>query len=171
LLNKAGGFMANILLKYFLEKFDTTIKPNKEPGPVVTISRELGCSGKRVAAKICEILNQKNREQKINVVWKCINSEIIAEAANELNLKPKLIKQSFNVKQKSIVEDLLSSFLDSRNNNEIKIKKTIADILNSFAYEGHKIIIGRGGAVLTQNYTNAIHVKLYAPLEWKSKKN
>ena len=159
--------MANILLKYFLEKFDATPKEIKEPGPVVTISREFGCSGTLLASCLCEILNSKNGIGNPKTNWQCINKEIIEKSAKELNLHPTKIKQFFNSEQKSMIDDILSTFLESNYKNDIKIKKTIAEVVHSFAFQGHKIIIGRGGVALTQHIQNALQIKLFAPLEWR----
>jgi cytidylate kinase len=162
--------MANILLKYFLEKFDTTAKPLKEPGPVVTISREFGCSGNDVAASLCKLLNKKNENRKFQAEWKSINKEVIEKSAKELNLHDTKISKFFNDKQKSTIDDILSTFLDSNYKNDIKIKKTIAEVVKSFANDGYKVIIGRGGVALTQHIPDALQIKLYAPLEWRVSK-
>jgi cytidylate kinase len=159
--------MANILLKYFLEKFDSTAKQIIEPGPVVTISREYGCSGKEVASSLCEILNKKNKDGKSKAEWKSINKEIIEKSAKELNLHPSKIRQFFNAEQKSMIDEILSNFLETNYKNEIKIKKTIAEVVLSFAIQGHTIIIGRGGVALTQHIPNALQIKLFAPLDWR----
>jgi len=43
-------------------------------------------------------------------------------------------------------------------------------VVISFAFQGHKIIIGRGGAALNQDFKNAIHVKLFASPDWRVQK-
>jgi len=162
--------MTNLLLHYFLEKFNSSAKHLNEPGPVITISRDNGCSGKLVAARVAELLNKNGENKKSKVEWKCINKEIIEESAKELNLNPSKIKQFFNAEQKTIIDEMLLTFLESDFKNDIKIKKTIAEVVLSFAYQGHNIIIGRGGVSLSQHFTNAIHVKLFASREWRAQK-
>jgi cytidylate kinase len=47
--------------------------------------------------------------------------------------------------------------------------QTLANVVRTAASEGNAIIIGRGGAAFTHGMRNAIHIKLYAPLEWRLK--
>ena len=162
--------MGNRLLKYFLEKFDASAKPLKKPGPVITISRDFGCSAKLVAARLCEILNKKSEGGNSKAEWETINKEIIEESAKELNLNPSKIKEFFNDEQKTIIDEILLAFLESNYKNDFEIKNTISDVVKTFAFQGHKIIIGRGGAALTQNFKNSIHIKLFASPDWRVQK-
>ena len=73
------------------------------PGPVVTISRECGCSAKRIATKLSKILTGYNyqSETKTDVEWNWVSKDIIEIAAQELELEPEEIRSVLD--RKSVV--------------------------------------------------------------------
>lgn len=164
--------MSNILLKYMIERYEQK-KGNvfhSDPGPVVTISSECGCSGKNLAKILLKEINKTYEKRDISKHWKCISKEILSESARELNLHPSKIKHVFDHKQKSQIDEILAALSDRYYISDKKIRKTIFEVIRSFAYSGNVFIVGRGGVVITRDIPRSLHIKLMAPLEWRVQK-
>ena len=159
--------MNNILLKYMENRFQSEILDPKQnvfcEGPVVTISRECGCTALNIANRMVEKLTLKTGNK-----WTCLTKEILEKSAKELNLDPEKIEYVFNSKEKSAWDEILGALSSKYYQSDLKIKKTIAEVVQTFAAKGNCIIIGRGGVVLTQNIERAFHIKLQAPLDWRA---
>lgn len=159
--------MNNILLKYMENRFQSKIiDPRKDifcEGPVVTISRECGCTAINIANIMADKLTAITGKK-----WSCLTKEILERSAKELNLNPSKIEYVFNSKEKSTWDEILSALSSKYYQSDKKIKKTIAEVVQSFACRGNCIIIGRGGVVLTQSIERSFHIKLQAPIEWRA---
>ena len=158
--------MDNLLLKYMNERVRPEIKKAIEPpGPVITISRECGCSGRLFAEKLIERINLKisNPSQK----WKWVNKEILSLASKELKINPDKIKNLLDAADKNFLDEIVSSFTVKYYAPDAKIKRAIKEVVRHLATQGNVVIIGRGSEALTQDIQRSLHVKLYAPLNWK----
>ena len=138
------------------------------PGPVVTLAREYGCPAKVVAKQLTEELTKKMQIKGIDKSWKYITKEILAESARELELDPENIKYVFQYEQRGMIDQILSAQLHKYYKSDRKIRNTIAKVIRNIACEGYVIIVGRGGVSITHDLPKSLHVKLEAPLEWRS---
>lgn len=160
----------NTVLKEYLEK---RLKPTARPvkpvkvitGPVITISREYGCRAKKLAAALALALNKQDNSAADK--WQWVGKEIIEKSAQELHLKTQLINEIASSEETGIIEDILLTFSNKYYPGDLKIKKTIGDIIQSYAAAGHVIIVGRGGVSVCKNIKNSLHIALTAPLEWR----
>ena len=50
------------------------------------------------------------------------------------------------------------------------LKKTVANVVRALAHQGNVVIIGRGGVVLTRDIKDALHIRLYGPMEYRIKR-
>ncbi|MDG5799913.1 cytidylate kinase-like family protein [Marinilabiliaceae bacterium ANBcel2] len=163
--------MDNLFLKYMKER---TGKPKRKspkfnaPGPVITISREYGCPGRKIARKLSDVLTEKNRRLGKDKEWKWISKEIIEESARELKLSPTLIKDLSDYRTRGFFENLALFFSDEFYPGDVKIKNTIARFIYNAASEGNVVIVGRAGESITKHFEKSFHVKLQAPLEWRT---
>ncbi len=160
--------MSYDLIEYFNKRFpvsdikkETFIK--KKPGPFVTISRETGCEGSGVA----EILISKLKEH--NSRWKLINKEIIIEAAQKLKVDPGRVYEVIESSERSTIDEILDALSYKYYKNDRVVRKNLAEIIRFDAKQGHVVIVGRGGVVVTGDIPNGIHIKLTAPLSWRVK--
>jgi len=162
--------MENLFLKYMRERTGRKKSPVKEkvtPGPVITISREYGCPGRRIAQLLANTLSEKNRRLGVEKEWRWISKEIIEESARALKLTPSLIQDLSDYKHNSFFENLALFFSDDYYPGDAKIKNTIAKFIHDEAVQGQVIILGRAGEAITKNIADSFHVKLEAPLEWR----
>ena len=164
--------MDNLFLKYMQERTGRKkgAEPSFEsPGPVITISREHGCAGRRIARKLSETLTAKNKALGNSREWRWISKEIIEESARELKLSPSLMQDLSEYKQRGFFENLALFFSDEYYPSDVKIKNTIAKFIYNAASEGNVVVVGRAGEAITKNFANSLHIKLQAPLEWRAR--
>lgn len=160
--------MSNALLSYLNKRLgeensmDSTIGP---PGPVITISREVGCNGVKLAHKIAKRLNKRNLDKD----WKVLSKEVFYESAKELDVEPEKVQRIFRQSDRYVFNDILDAFSTRKYRSEKKIVKTVTDVIRTFSKEGFCIIVGRAGHIIAQDIKNALHMRLVAPLEYRIK--
>jgi cytidylate kinase len=138
------------------------------PGPVLTISREVGCPAKIIAAGLVEKLNMQKKVHAKEHPWRWIDKEIMMESAKELQVDSSQIKHIFDYKSRGVLEDLLMAQSKDYYKSDMKIRTTIAKVIRKFANEGNAIIVGRGGVAITRDIPLSLHICLEAPLEWRA---
>lgn len=155
------------LIKYLTDKVEKEKKEIKEPGPVITISRDYGCPGKKVAEKLVEEINKKMIVKGKDIRWRYVTKEILAEAAKELEMEPEKLEYVFDYETKSILDDIIASHTYKYYKSDKKIRNTIKKVIRNIATEGNVVIVGRGGVAITRDIAKSLHIKLEAPLEWR----
>jgi len=154
------------LSKYLTDWYKEDLSKSIFPGPVVTISRELGCPAKKTAACLTEALNTiEGQVKKHPRRW--ISKEILQESAKELQVDSTQIQHVFDYKSRGILEDLLLAQSKDYYKSDLKIRTTIAKVIRKFANEGNAVIVGRGGVAITRDIPKSLHIYLEAPLEWR----
>jgi cytidylate kinase len=139
--------------------------PNKEPGPVICISREVGCGGVNVARLLAAELDKLTMCKK----WRVISKEILEESARELDMDPGKLKSFLKEGERNMFDDILNAFSEKRYKSEKKISNTLIDLISSFANDGCCIIVGRAGHIIARNIEKSLLVRLTAPIEWRTK--
>jgi len=157
--------MDNILFKYFENRYNEANSRLNIPnnfGPVITISRQAGCEANAIARILCYELNNKAK----NNIWRFVDKEILEKSAKELNLTTSKIEHFYKGKEKSSFIDMFVAFSKTYV-NDIKIKKTIKEVMISLCRQGHIILVGRAGAAILQNQPNVLNVRFTAPFYWR----
>lgn len=156
--------MDNLLLKIMAESFE-----RKQPGetkapenqPFITLSREFGCQANLLASLLKAELDKGGKP------WRIMNKEIIYDAAKELNLHPDKISTISSSFERTRMDEVLHALSTKYYKSDRKIRQTVASVVRNTATIGHTIIVGRGGAAITQKMQPAIHIHLIAPIEWR----
>lgn len=157
---------------------------------VITISRLFGCAANEIAAKIAEALGYEvfDKELLAHVAAEAQASEEEVARYDEKALSPierflrALVK--FATPEEAITwspgplrETLFwlptkeqwqregARVLDHK-----ECLKLTEVALKKLAQKGRVIIIGRGGMVVLKDFPKALHVRLFAPLEWRVKR-
>lgn len=157
-----------LVVKKIFDYFDTRYRaemlgrPADQTGPVITISRLTGCDGREVAASLVTQLNMKYNTTR----WKWVDKDIIYHAAHELKTDTQRIETYYKGLALSDVSQMIMAFSGSFVTDS-SVKKAIRDVVLTMAREGHVVIIGRGGVAITGDMTNALHIRLVAPLYWR----
>ncbi len=155
------------LKKYLTEQYQKTISEDVESGPVLTISREYGCSAKKLAEILVERINAERKDEKD---WTWINKEIFEDTAKALNLKQNRILHVFEGKKKGLVDSIIMSSTERYYKSDIAIKKKMIETVRSFGEKGRIIIIGLGSGVICRDIKKSLHIRLQAPFGWRIEK-
>jgi cytidylate kinase len=162
--------MKNTLLEY-LNKRMLHKKPEPQhqyerpPGPVITISREVGCSGIAIAEDLAHRLKQRYPGH----TWKVLSKEIFQESARELDIDPERVHKVFRQIDRPAFEELLSAFNEKKYKSDKKVRRTVVDVIRTFAEDGYCIIVGRASNIIAGDIKNALHVRVVAPMESRIK--
>jgi len=161
--------MNNTLMVYLnkrLHQIDPKyLEHNSQPGPVICISREVGCGGVNIAKQLANELDKQSLCKK----WKVLSKEILEESARGLDMDPNKLRNYLKEGDRGIFDDVLSAFSEKRFKSDRKISKTLIDLVLSFANDGYCIIVGRAGHIITKKIERSLLVKLTAPLDWRIK--
>lgn len=155
------------LISYLKDRYGEIDLRAGDPGPIITIAREMGCPGKCVARLLTQAMNERKAFSSKKHEWKWVGKEIFAEAAQELNLEPQIVKQVFEEKR-GIFDEILSAQSYKYYKSDNKILNTTGKIIRSMANHGNVVVVGRGGIAFTRDIPKSLHVYLEAPLEWRT---
>ncbi len=159
--------MDNLLLKYMNERIMHATRKVVEPGPVITISRECGCSASILAEKLTLRINEKISNPDLN--WRWINKEILKLASDELKIHQDEVKKIADSGEKNFLDEIVYSFTEKYYVTNSKARKMIEEVVRSLAFRGKVVIVGRGSEILSHGIPRALHLRLFAPMDWKIK--
>jgi cytidylate kinase len=160
--------MGNVLITYLNKRVTQTNHSGnlgKPSGPVITISREVGCSALELACALKDRLNKSDPQE----TWKVLSKEIFQKSAHELDLEPEKVAKIFKQFDRTAFDDILYTFREKRSISEKKVRHTVIDIIHTFAVDGHCIIVGRAGNLISAEIKNSLHIRLVAPTEFRIK--
>jgi cytidylate kinase len=162
--------MGDILLEY-MKKFrenQNVPEGKKEPGPVITISRETGCGANEIAAELVRLLNERAKKAGKTTKWQWIDRQILEKSAEQLNLDPAKITKVLTDHDRGSLDQIVEALSGHYHKSDLKIRKTLHDVIQQFAEQGYVVIIGRGGAAVSHHIRKSVHVRLEAPLEYRT---
>lgn len=163
--------MDNLLYEYMNKRFDQEWNPAGKPldsGPVITISRQAGCGASKLAHELCQLLNVASGYHAGDKgAWHFINHEILERSAEKLNLEPHKLNRVITDRERGIMDEILEALSSHRHKSDKKIMKTMQEVIRQIAEQGNVVIVGRGGAVVSQHIKRSLHLRLEAPLEWR----
>jgi len=162
--------MENRLFEYMNRRVGGDFIPtgtHRDPGPVITISRQTGCGASGIGWAICEELNKRKLLSKNEGKWNLVSREILQKSAEALNLDPAALKHVINDKDRGIMDQIVEALSTHSHKSDHKILKTIHEVIRQFGTNGNVVIVGRGGASFCSDIRNSLHVRLEAPEEWR----
>jgi cytidylate kinase len=126
------------------------------PKPTITISRQFGCEAYPLAESLKTELEKRTGES-----WTIFDKALIERVSRETHLSERLLG---NLGDESHALDTLATLIPGwRTHSEAY--EVLARYIVRIAQEGNAIIVGRGGAVVTQNLPRCFHFRLEAPFE------
>lgn len=127
--------------------------------PTITLSREFGCEAYPVADHLKKLLEKKSGES-----WIVMDKGLLEEVARNHNLSEDLLK---GLGEKSgFLDEILATFSPHWKTDKDHFRLICKHML-SLAEKGNVILIGRGGAIITQTLKNCFHFRMYAPQQYK----
>jgi len=127
----------------------------------VTISRQAGGGGLRVAEKVAEYLQQHAPAPCVG--WTVFDRELMHKVLADHKL-PKYLAKFLPEDRASRIEDTLADIFGVHPPAETVVKHTTETLLQ-LAELGNVILIGRAGNIVTARLPHVLHVRLVAPLE------
>lgn len=155
------------LIKYLTERNKRTNDSIKEPGPVITVSREMGCPGTLLTSILVQELNKRFRLKDENQWHWLAKDKVQRIAAEKLGLPEEDIDYIFEAKRKGIMEEILQSMSTKYYKSDRRIQNTVKGVIRSEASKGRVVILGRGGVAITRDIPRSLHIHLEAPFEWR----
>ncbi|MCX7678597.1 MAG: cytidylate kinase-like family protein [Spirochaetes bacterium] len=128
--------------------------------PFVTISREYGCGGYETANALAERLSEKGKK------WVAFDRKVIEYLMEDMKISRKLAETLTTQMQSQ-----MSSFFREVFANyppQVAVHRRLAETIRMLALNGYVIIVGRGGNIITRDLPKGFHVRLVAPMEWKT---
>jgi cytidylate kinase len=139
-------------------------------GPVVTISRQTGCSAKRIAIKLSKILTGYSymSDTKTDAEWHWADKDTfihtmryVQEELMERHREDQEMIERVKMIANAFSEEVFDDVLDEKSLTIFK------DVILKLAIQGRYIIIGRGATNLLHDLPNRLSIRLEAPLEWR----
>ncbi len=141
------------------------------PGPVVTISRQAGCSAQRLAIKLSKILTGYSymSETKTDAEWEWVDKNAFTKMVNQMI--DEIERGQFDDKDEAIImmKEVSRAFSEETiyDISDDKLIRILKGIICRLAYEGRKIIVGRSAGVILKNVPSKLNIRLEAPTEWR----
>ncbi len=165
--------MKEFLRNYLKYVSQSNLETGDFAGPVVTISRQTGCSARRIAIKLSKILTGYSymSDTKTDAEWHWADKDTFRQTIREVEeeLKSRNIDDPELEERAQMVAKAFSKekFYDTVDE---KVMLILKDVILKLAIQGRYIILGRGATRLLGNLPNKLSVRLEAPLEWRINK-
>ena len=126
--------------------------------PTITISRQFGCEAYPLAERLQQLLEARGIGH-----WAVVDKALLERVSAETHLSERLLGR---LGDESQALDVLSSVIPGWTTHE-EAYEILARYVVRIARDGNAIIVGRGGAVLTQTLPNCFHFRLEAPHDFR----
>ncbi len=133
-------------------------EPPQKQRPTITISRQFGAEAYSLAEILQELLQIKTGDS-----WTIFDKALIEKVSRETALSEHFLT---NIGDASKAFDALLTILPGMRTHRDAFQ-IMSHYIIRIALDGNAIIIGRGGAVLTQHLPHCFHFRLEAPLEFR----
>lgn len=136
---------------------------------VITISRELGSEGDRIADRACELLGycRVDKDVLMQIAEEAgIDVDAVLEMEQSITKRSRLVSGEMT----SLYRKQASAFDKQGAIDDKTYSEVLRDAIGDYARQGNAIIVGRGGQMILREWPTALHVRLYAPEEIRAKR-
>jgi cytidylate kinase len=136
---------------------------------VITISRELGSEGDRIAELLCQELGYR---------W--VDKAMLTQMAQEAGIDEEAVlalERSIPTRARLTSTDMRSLYSKQPGAwekktvlDDVTYHRIVREAMEKYAAEGNAIIIGRGGQMILRDHPVALHVHLFAPAELRARR-
>lgn len=141
------------------------------PGPVVTISRQAGCSAQRIAIKLSKILTGYSyvSDTKTEAEWQWVDKDLFEEAVAEIIEEVKSGGYDDTQEAIAMLEQVALAFSNETiyDISDSRLIETFRGVICRIASRGRLIIVGRSAGVILENIPNILNIRLEAPMNWR----
>lgn len=142
------------LVQEQLEKWKLDSDERRAAKAVITISREPGCNGADIAAKLA-------RGFKLDLYA----GKIVEEVAKSARMTTAVI-ESLDEKNRSMLDDWIAMLDPSHSLGSYDYMRHVVKLMGTVARHGHAVILGRGGNFLIEP-ERQLRLRIIAPLEMR----
>jgi cytidylate kinase len=126
--------------------------------PTITLSRRFGCEGYPLCEQLKILL-----EDRMGETWNIYDKALLELVSQDENLSMKVLSDLGNPSSSAdSIGFLVPGYL-----RQSEVFKHIPKYILRIAQAGNAIIVGRGGAIITQNLDNCYHFRLEADLDFR----
>jgi len=133
-------------------------QPRQKPRLTITLARQFGCEGYLLAERLQALMEARSGES-----WTIFDKALFERVSGDKQLSERLLGQSGT---EAHALDALASLMPGWQTRD-EAYATLVRYIVRIAREGNAIIVGRGGAVVTQALPNCSHFRLEAPYEFR----
>lgn len=144
------------------QRMKSTKAESAPPVPFVTISRQYGCGAMELAEELAQRLAS---EEGAGEPWPVYSRKIIEDISQEVKLAGRLL-DALDVRTRGGLEEFFETLVGQAP-PDIKVLRALVHTVRALAIHGRCVLVGRGGAILTQGLPGGIHVRLVAPESWR----
>lgn len=163
--------MENLVNNYLHTFSCYNLETGDFPGPVVTISRQAGCSAQRLAIKLSKILTGYSymSETKTDAEWEWVDKKVFAKSVKEMIRDIEAGSYEDKTEAISMLNEVLKAFTEEKVYDILdeKLIQILKGIICRLAFDGRKIIVGRSAGVILKDIPNKLNIRLEAPAEWR----
>ena len=139
-------------------------EPSRPSPPFVTISREAGAGGRTLMRNLVERLNTIDPPEGDQTPWTGFDKELVEKVSQDYKLHKTLV-DLLGEQCHSWLYDVFAGLASQT--TESQVYQRVAETIRGLARGGRAVIVGRGGALITQNMPRGVHVQLVAPVEYR----
>lgn len=132
---------------------------------IVTISRELGAEGTRIAETVAQALGAP-----------CVDKQVLADLARKAGLSVELVihpEERLRARPNLVSEEMKALFAKSQSRGAADLSRDVQQMTAAFrllAKRENVVFVGRGGQIALRDHPKALHVHLYAPVEVRAQR-
>lgn len=158
-------------IKYWRQQREKTGKVPRPPQglketlPFITISREYGCGGFEVAEEVAAILTREYRQKP---PWAAYDRRVLEMIMKDMGLSSSLAETLTSGARAEMTNLFQTTF--SKFPAQVAVYRKLAETVRTLAANGHVIIIGRAGNVITRDMERGYHVRIVAALDWRTER-
>lgn len=127
----------------------------------ITISREFGCDGVPLAQYVCKELNRGED----HLPWVIHDRHSLLKIADQAELNDDMMALLDQYGHSEIQGYLQEAIFGQK--SQFMVVQTMAKIIRVLARRGHGVFLGRGASVLTKDLPRGVHIRLFAPFDWR----
>jgi cytidylate kinase len=145
----------------YIRAHSESSEARREPGPVITISRETGAGGFSIAEMVAEELRGARKDWSSR--WTVFDRNLIERVLSDHELPERLrefMPEDARLNPKHLVEEFLGL-----HPSLWTLAEHVTETVLRLAQAGNVILVGHGSAIITAGMRNVLHVRLVAPFE------
>jgi cytidylate kinase len=138
-------------------------RESTQTAPFITVSRAFGCSGFSLGMSLLDHLNSGHTEQD---QWSIFDRRVFDHIEGDTELNRHFFEEHVQKRSMEFEEYLTTTFGAAP--SDLAIFNRWSATMRGLASAGRAIFVGRASWLVTKHLTGGIHLRVEAPLKWRS---